>query len=101
MPHTLAGFGLATALLGGLLCAGTSANASVTPFGGGGSGAGSGSGNGSHNRNSFIVNSPNWSRDIQHVRNVNVSGVTITPAAVCKRPVRHCRIIQKVVFIDP
>jgi hypothetical protein len=66
---------------------------------GGGGGAGN-SGNGKYNRNSFIVNSPSISRDIQHIRNVNVDGNTVTAAAICKRPARRCTIIQKLATFD-
>jgi hypothetical protein len=97
MTHARARTGLTTVFFAGALWAGGAAHASAIPFGG----HGNGSGNGSHNRNSFIINSPSDSRDFQHVRSVNAGGVTITPAAVCRRTGRHCRITQKVLFIDP
>jgi hypothetical protein len=93
MTRALGTICLATAFFVLASGAGTAAGAAITPFGGNGSG----SGNGRHNRNSFIINSPSDSRDFQHIRNVNVSGNTITPAAACKRHTGHCRIIQKVV----
>lgn len=52
-------------------------------------------GNGRNNRNSFVINSPSFSHDIQHIRNINVGGNTVTPAAMCKRHVRRCTIIQR------
>jgi hypothetical protein len=57
-------------------------------------------GNGRGNRNSFIINSPSWSNDVQHIRNVNVGGNTVTPAALCKRTHR-CKIVQHLVTYDP
>jgi hypothetical protein len=57
-------------------------------------------GNGRGNRNSFIINSPSFSNDVQHIRNVNVGGNTVTPAALCKRTGR-CRIVQHLVTYDP
>jgi hypothetical protein len=97
MTHALAKIGLAAV---SVVLWPAAAGAAVTPYGHS-AGAGTGSGNGSHNRNSFIINSPSSSHDFQHIRNVNISGTTVTPAAVCKRPVRHCRIIQKVVVYPP
>ncbi|WP_141959136.1 hypothetical protein [Actinoallomurus bryophytorum] len=58
-------------------------------------------GNGRHNRNSFVINSPSISNDIQHIRNINVGGNTVTPAAMCKRHVRRCKIIQHLVVDYP
>jgi hypothetical protein len=57
-------------------------------------------GNGKHNHNSFIINSPSKSHDIQHIRNVNVGGNTVTPAAICKKSHR-CTIIQRTVVSWP
>lgn len=101
MTHALAVTGLTTVFFAGALWAGAAADADASTLPLGGHGSGNSSGNGSHNRNSIIINSPNDSHDIQHVRNVNVGGATITPAAVCKRTAHHCKIIQKVLFIDP
>jgi hypothetical protein len=93
MTLALAKICLAASFFGLVSGTGTAADAAVVPFGG----HGNGSGNGSHNKNSFIINSPNDSHDFQHLRNVNLGGNTITPAAVCRAPVRRCRIVQKVV----
>ncbi|MGH3376042.1 MAG: hypothetical protein ACRDP6_14995 [Actinoallomurus sp.] len=98
----LAGLCLAGAFFGGVLSIAADAGAAVSqvnlPAGQGDGGwSGSGSGNGRHNRNSFIINSPSQSNDVQHIRNVNVGGNTVTPAAVCRRPARRCTIIQRVV----
>jgi hypothetical protein len=60
---------------------------------------GSALGNGKHNHNSFIINSPSWSHDVQHIRNVNIGGNTVTPAALCKRS-HHCKIIQRLIVTD-
>ena len=88
--------------LGAGLSIGADANAGVAVVRGGGSGGPVGNlGNGRNNRNSFVVNSPSISHDIQHIRNINVGGNTITPAAMCKRHVRWCKIDQRLVFIDP
>jgi hypothetical protein len=57
-------------------------------------------GNGRNNRNSFVINSPSISHDIQHIRNINVGGNTVTPAAMCKRHVRRCTIVQRFT-VDP
>lgn len=99
MTHALVRTGLTTVICAGALWAGSAAGASTAPFGG--RGGGNHTGNGSHNRNSVIINSPNASHDVQHVRNIDVSGITITPAAVCKRTAHRCKIVQKVLFIDP
>jgi len=97
--RTLAPLCLAGTLLWGVLA--NDADASISSLTGGGSGSGgNNSGNGRHNRNSFIINSPSSSHDIQHVRNVNVDGNTVTAAAFCKRPVRHCKIVQKLATFD-
>jgi hypothetical protein len=66
----------------------------------GGGWPGNNLGNGRNNRNSFIINSPSISHDIQHIRNVNVGGHTVTPAAICKKT-RRCKIIQRLVVVDP
>jgi hypothetical protein len=58
-------------------------------------------GNGRNNRNSFIIDSPSISHDIQHIRNVNVGGNTVTPAVVCKGHLRRCKVIQRLVVVDP
>jgi hypothetical protein len=75
------------------------AGAALTPSSplpaGNGGWPGSRLGNGSFNHNSFIINSPSSSHDIQHIRNVNVGGNTVTPAALCKHHVHHCKIIQR------
>jgi hypothetical protein len=101
MTHqgVLARMCLAVMLAGGISSIDVDAGASVVPAGHGGGWSGNGSGNGRHNRNSFIINSPSESRDVQHIRNVNVGGKTITPAALCKHAVR-CRIVQRIV-VDP
>ena len=57
-------------------------------------------GNGTHNTNSFLVNSPNFSHDIQHARNANIGGVTISPQALCHHRVR-CKIVQRIAVYDP
>jgi hypothetical protein len=57
-------------------------------------------GDGRANHNSFIINSPSESSDVQHIRNVNVGGNTVTPAAICKRT-RRCKIVQHLVTFDP
>jgi hypothetical protein len=85
--------------LGAGLSVGAQANAGVAspvmrPRGGSGGPVGD-LGNGWHNRNSFVINSPSISHDIQHIRNINVGGNTVTPAAMCKRHVRRCTIIQR------
>jgi hypothetical protein len=100
--RTLARLCVAGAFFAGISSVAADAYATVSqvrmPTGQGDGGwSGSGSGNGRHNRNSFIINSPSHSHDFQHIRNVNVGGNTITPAAVCKRPASHCRIVQRVV----
>ena len=97
--------GVAALVLASGLAIATDANAgtassAVTLGHGGGSGSGSPAGsygNGRNNRNSIIINSPNWSHDIQHIRNINVGGNTVTPAAMCKKHVRRCTIIQRFV----
>jgi hypothetical protein len=90
----------ALALTAGLAIA-TDANAGVTSSAvalAHGSGGPVGDlGNGRNNRNSFVINSPSISHDIQHIRNINVGGNTVTPAAMCKRHVRRCTIIQRFV----
>jgi hypothetical protein len=58
-------------------------------------------GNGRFNHNSFIINSPSWSHDLQHIRNVNVGGNTVTPAALCKNHIRRCKIVQRMNVWDP
>ncbi|MCW2862809.1 MAG: hypothetical protein JWP48_4517 [Actinoallomurus sp.] len=58
-------------------------------------------GNGKFNHNSFVINSPSLSHDIQHIRNINVGGNTVTPAAICKRHVHHCKIVQRFTVVDP
>lgn len=58
-------------------------------------------GNGKFNHNSFVINSPSFSHDIQHIRNINVGGDTVTPAAICKRHVHHCKIVQRFTVVDP
>lgn len=50
-------------------------------------------GNGKWNRNTFVVDSPNSSNDVQHLRNANAGGATLSAIAACKRRVR-CRINQ-------
>lgn len=59
-----------------------------------------GNGNGRHNHNAFIIDSPSQSHDIQHIRNLNVGGNTLSPAAICKKT-RRCRIIQRLVVSYP
>jgi hypothetical protein len=80
------------------------ADASAAHFGvpayGGEGGAASHSGNGKFNRNSFIVYSPSISHDVQHIRNVNVDGNTVTAAAICKKPARRCTIVQRLGAFD-
>jgi hypothetical protein len=90
---------LVAALAGGVLADATAASAARFPGWGGGAGAGSNSGNGKHNRNSYIINSPSVSHDIQHIRNVNVDGNTVTPAALCNRA-RRCKINQNLTVFD-
>jgi hypothetical protein len=88
--------GVVALALGAGLSIGTDAHAGVAGVFSGGSGGPVGYlGNGSHNRNSFVVNSPSISHDIQHIRNINVGGNTVTPAAMCKRHVRRCTIVQR------
>jgi hypothetical protein len=103
--HSLARMSVIALALGTGLSIEADANAGVATAAvalGGGSGGPVGNlGNGTNNRNSFVVNSPSFSHDVQHVRNINVGGNTITPAAVCKRHIRRCRINQRLVFIDP
>lgn len=103
--HTLARICLAATAFGGVLSIEADAGAAVSHFAlpaghGDGSWSGNGSGNGRHNRNSFIINSPSQSNDALHIRNVNIGGTTVTPAAVCRRPVHRCKIIQKIVVFD-
>jgi hypothetical protein len=62
---------------------------------------GDGNGNGRYNKNSVSVNSPTYSRGIQHITNTNVSGSTNTQAAFCKKKFRHCRINQRLNVFDP
>lgn len=94
--HWPARVGVVALVLGTVLSIGTDANAGVAVVLGGGSGGPVDNlGNGWHNRNSFVVNSPSISHDIQHIRNINVGGNTVTPAAICKRHVRRCTIIQR------
>ncbi|MDN3354789.1 hypothetical protein [Actinomadura sp. DC4] len=81
---------IAAVFFGGFLS--DDANASISYY--------DGNGNGRHNRNSFIINSPSFSHDVQHIRNVNVDGNTVTPAAICRRPARRCVIIQRLVVFD-
>ena len=90
---------LAAAIAGGVLADGPDAWAAQLPSWGSGGGDGNHSGNGRNNRNSFIINSPSISHDIQHIRNINVDGNTVTPAAICKRSGR-CRIIQNLSVFD-
>jgi hypothetical protein len=47
------------------------------------------------------MNSPSLSNDIQHIRNINVGGDTVTPAAICKRHVHHCKIVQRFTVVGP
>lgn len=96
--RSLVQISLAIACAGGVLADGPGASAAQLPTWGGG-GGGSNSGNGRHNRNSFIINSPSVSHDIQHIRNVNVDGNTVTPAAICNHP-RRCKIIQNLTVYD-
>jgi hypothetical protein len=71
------------------------------PFGHGGrDGDGVNVGNGKHNKNSLIFNSPSYSHDVGHVRNVNVDGNTLTNSAICRR-LRRCKIIQHNVTFEP
>jgi hypothetical protein len=97
MLRTLAPICLAATFIGGILVVDADASVSYVY---GGDGAGSNSGNGRHNRNSFIVNSPSISHDIQHIRNINVDGNTVTAAAICKKPARRCTIVQKLAAFD-
>jgi hypothetical protein len=90
---------MVAAFVGGVLADLPDASAAPLPSWGGGGGGGSNSGNGRHNRNSFIINSPSISHDIQHIRNINVDGNTVTPAAICNRP-RRCKIIQNLTVFD-
>ncbi|MFB9838849.1 hypothetical protein [Actinoallomurus acaciae] len=94
---------VAVAGLCGPLMAGSAGAALLGPraLPAGGGWPGSRFGNGRANHNSFIINSPSNSSDIQHIRNVNVGGTTVTPAAICKGRVRHCRIIQRLSVFDP
>jgi hypothetical protein len=98
MTHALAKICLGSMFFGGVFWLGATADASVTPFStpfrhGGGNGSGNGKGG---NRNVLIINSPNSSHDIQHIRNVNTGGNTITPTALCNHLKRNCKIIQNV-----
>lgn len=45
-----------------------------------------------------VMGTANDSHVIQHIRDINVGGVTISPGAVGKRPARHCKIVQKIAF---
>ena len=90
---------VAAAFAGGVLAEGPAASAARPPSWGGGGGAGNNSGNGKHNSNSFIINSPSVSHDIQHIRNVNVDGNTVTPAAICNR-LHKCKINQNLTVFD-
>jgi hypothetical protein len=56
---------------------------------------------GRHSKEAFIINSPSWSHDFQHVRTINVDGNTVGLAAACKRRQRFCKIVQRVVANDP
>jgi hypothetical protein len=96
--RSLVQLSLAAAFAGGVLADGGRAWAARPPGWSGGGGNGS-NGNGRHNRNSFIINSPSISHDMQHIRNVNVDGNTVTPAAMCIRP-RRCKIIQSLTVFD-
>jgi hypothetical protein len=93
--RTLAHACIVALFFGGIICD----DADASTFHGGG-GAANNSGNGKNNRNSWIINSPSVSHDLQHIRNVNVDGNTVTPAAFCKRPVRRCKIVQSLVVYD-
>jgi hypothetical protein len=103
--HSLARMGVVALALGAGLSIEAAANAgvasSVVTLGGGSGGPVDNLGNGRHNRNSFVINSPSISHDIQHIRNINVGGNTVTPAAMCKRHVRRCKIIQHLVVAYP
>jgi hypothetical protein len=95
---------VAALILGAGLAIETDANAGAAPpvvvLHGGSGGPVGNLGNGKFNRNSFVINSPSFSHDIQHIRNINVGGNTLTPAAVCKHHVRRCTIIQRAI-VDP
>jgi hypothetical protein len=103
--HSLTRMGVVALVLGAGLSTEADANAVVTSsavvLGGGSGGPVDYLGNGRNNRNSFVVNSPSISHDIQHIRNINVGGNTVTPAAMCKRHVRRCKIIQHLVVSYP
>lgn len=79
--------------------------APVAPFQGrrpaGGGRPGARFGNGRANHNSFVIYNPSFSSDVQHIRNVNIGGNTITPAAMCKNRIRHCKIIQNLNAFAP
>jgi hypothetical protein len=102
--HSLARVGVIALVMVCAFSAEVDANAgavlSAAAFGHGGW-PGDGLGNGKNNHNSFIIDSPSFSHDIQHIRNVNVGGNTVTPAALCKKHVRRCKIIQHLVVVDP
>jgi hypothetical protein len=53
-------------------------------------------GNGRFNRNSFIIDSPNYSHDVMHIRHVTVGGRTDTAALICKKAARRCVVIQRI-----
>jgi hypothetical protein len=55
-------------------------------------------GNGKHNRNTFTTNSPTFNRGIQHVSHSNAGGINNIQAGFCKKTLRRCKTIQKVVI---
>lgn len=58
-------------------------------------------GNGKLNKNDFSVNSPSNIRGIQNLSSQNIGGQNLTQHALCKRKFRHCRIVQRLVAVDP
>ncbi len=58
-------------------------------------------GNGKFNRNSVLANSPATSNDVQHLRNANNGGINISGIAMCRRRLRHCKIVQRSVVFVP
>ena len=100
--HTVTCLAVAAALVTAMPEAGA-----ATPAGGwhgGGQGNGSviiGNGSGRFVKNNLAVNSPTFARGNQHLFNQNVGGQNPSQLALCKRKVRGCRLIQRMVTYDP
>lgn len=56
-------------------------------------------GNGKHNYNSFAINSPVSNRGIQHINDAAIGAAAINQNAFCKKRLRHCKIIERLVVL--